>query len=90
MTNRLYVGNLPSSATEEDLEKRFCRSGTVRSVAIATGGGPTHSRRFGIVEMSSHAEAQAAIGRLNMTQFDESVISVSLATIDQQRKLSEE
>lgn len=84
MTSRLYVGNLPLSATEEGLKERFGRSGTVRSVIIVMDASTGRSRCFGYVEMSSEAEAQAAIGRLNMTRFEETVMSVSLARVDQQ------
>jgi len=41
-------------------------------------------RRFGYIEMSSNAEARAAIGRLNLTQHEDTVMSVSFARTDQQ------
>lgn len=90
MTDILYVGNLPSSATEEELIKKFSGSGTVSSVAIMEDAKTRHNRRFGLVEMSNRAEAQIAIGRLNMTQFDDTIISVSFSRFDQQRKISED
>ena len=83
MANRLYVGNLPLSATEEDLRAKFGRSGTVNSAIIVTDASTGRRRRFGLVEMSCNAEAQTAIARLNMTQFDETIISVGLARTDQ-------
>jgi hypothetical protein len=49
-----------------------------------------HGRRFGLVEMSSPAEAQAAISRLDLRQFDDTVISVSFWRADQQAKIDEE
>lgn len=89
MSDMLYVGNLPQSATERDLVEKFGRSGTVNSAVIVTEAKAGRTRRFGLVEMSSHAEAQTAIGRLNMTQFDDTVISVSFSRVDQQQKISE-
>ncbi len=83
MANRLYVGNLPPLATEEDLKAIFGRSGTVNSAIIVTDESRGRRRRFGLVEMSCNAEAQVAIARLNLTQFDETVISVGLARVDQ-------
>ena len=83
MSNRLYVGNLPPSATEEDLKARFGRSGTVNSATIVIDASTGRKRRFGLVEMSCEAEARMAIARLNLTQFDETVISVGLARTDQ-------
>jgi RNA recognition motif-containing protein len=79
MDNRLYIGNLPPSATESDLSTKFGRCGTVVSVAIATDQDSGRSRRFGFVEMANEADVKAAINRLNMTQYDEVTISVSRA-----------
>ena len=82
MRNTLYVGNLPHSATDSDLRTMFGRCGTVVSVAISGIQGSGHSRR-GLVEMASEADVVSAIGRLNMSQYDESTISVSRARIGQ-------
>ena len=84
MSNRLYIGNLPHSATEEGLRLLFGRFGTVRSATIVTDKVNGRRRRFGYIEMSSNAEARAAIGRLNLTQHEDTVMSVSFARIDQQ------
>lgn len=85
MSDTLYVGNLPQSATEDDLHEKFSRSGKVSSVVIKTDAATRRSRRFGLVEMSNHSEAQVAIGRLNMTKFDDTVISVSFLRIGHDR-----
>ena len=79
MGRRLYVGNLPRSATEEELRSKFDRVGKVESVVIATDAQTGISKRFGFVEMGNAAEAKAAITRLNMTQYDDATMSVSLA-----------
>ena len=82
MADKLYIGNLPKSATEAELREKFSRSGTVSSAVIRTDATTTgRSRRFGLVEMSNHAEAKIAISRLNMTKFDDTVISVSFLRI---------
>lgn len=81
MTDTLYVGNLPRSATEEGLRERFSKSGKVSSAVIKTDETTGRNRRIGLIEMSNHTEAQIAIGRLNMTQFDDTVISVSFLRI---------
>ena len=83
MADVLYVGNLPGSATEGELLEKFSRSGTVSSVTISADIKTGRSRRFGLIEMSNHAEAETAIGRLNMTKFDDTVISVSFSRLDQ-------
>lgn len=81
MNTRLYVGNLPLSATEEDLKLKFGLFGTVRSAIIVRDVETGRSRRFGYIEMSNDAEALTAITRLNMTQYEDAVMSVSRATM---------
>jgi RNA recognition motif-containing protein len=75
------VGNLPASATEIDLRTKFAQFGRVLSVIIESDSKTSRRKRFGLVEMESEAEARAAIGRLNMTQYDDMVVSVSKARI---------
>ena len=89
MTELLYVGNLPKSATDRDLLEKFGRFGTVNSAVIMTDA-IAGRRRFGLVEMSSYSEAQVAINRLNMTQFDDTVISVNFSRVDQHGRVTEE
>jgi len=62
---KLYVGNLPFSATEEDITTKFAACGTVESAKLITDRDTGRSKGFGFVEMSSDAEAQAAIDKLN-------------------------
>ena len=83
MQSRLYIGNLSNSATEDGLRLMFGRFGTVRSATIVLDKIDGRRRRFGYVEMSSDAEAKSAINRLNMTQYEDTVMSVSRARIDQ-------
>ena len=77
MTGKLYVGNLPASATEAELETKFRQFGRVLSAEVSTIATTRGSRRCGYVEMETGDQAQAAINRLNMTQYDDVVISVS-------------
>jgi RNA recognition motif-containing protein len=62
---KLYVGNLPFSATEEEISAKFSSCGTVESAKLITDRDTGRSKGFGFVEMSSDAEAQAAIDKLN-------------------------
>ena len=61
MNNKLYVGNLPYTTTEEDLRKFFAEAGSVESAAIITDKISGRSKGFGFVEMSSEEEAKKAI-----------------------------
>ena len=61
----LYVGNLPWSSTEEELESHFSQHGTVKSVRIITEGHSGRSKGFGFVEMDNTDSGNAAIEALN-------------------------
>ena len=65
MSIRLYVGNLPFSVSEQDLEDLFSRSGQVESTNIVTDRDTGRSRGFAFVEMGSREEADNAIQALN-------------------------
>ncbi len=65
MGNKIYVGNLPFSATSESLNEMFSKFGTVDSAKIVMDRDTGRSKGFGFVEMSSEGEAQAAIEKLN-------------------------
>jgi RNA recognition motif-containing protein len=58
MENKLYVGNLPFSTTEEDLRGMFAQAGTVVSVSLIKDRDSGRSRGFAFVEFSSQAEAE--------------------------------
>ncbi len=70
MGRKLYVGNLPFSATEQDLSDKFAACGTVESVNLITDHDTGRCRGFGFIEMASDAEAQAAIDSLNGTDYE--------------------
>lgn len=61
---KIYVGNLPFSATEQDIRALFEQHGAVQSVALINDRETGRPRGFGFVEMSS-ADAQRAIQSLN-------------------------
>ncbi len=70
MSSKLYVGNLPDSATEQDLSVKFAAYGIVQSVKLITNRDTGQCRGFGFIEMMSEAEAQAAIDSLNGADYD--------------------
>ena len=67
MGNKLYVGSLPYSTTEQQLSELFAQHGTVQSAKVITDRYTGQSRGFGFVEMSTDEEAQKAIAALNGT-----------------------
>lgn len=79
MGKKLYVGNLPYSATEEGLNATFSQHGTVESVKIITDRDTGRSKGFGFVEMGSDAEAQAAIDKLNGADYEGRPLTVNEA-----------
>jgi hypothetical protein len=68
MGNKLYVGNLPYSFRDGELEQAFSQFGTVTSAKVMMERDTGRSKGFGFVEMGSPAEAQAAIEGLNGQQ----------------------
>jgi cold-inducible RNA-binding protein len=65
MGNKLYVGNLPYSVRDEDLQQSFSQFGAVTSAKVMMERDTGRSKGFGFVEMGSDAEAQAAINGMN-------------------------
>ena len=65
MGNKLYVGNLPYSVRDNDLEQSFGQFGSVTSAKVMMERDTGRSKGFGFVEMGSDAEAQAAIEGMN-------------------------
>ena len=79
MGNKLYVGNLSFSCTEEQLKVLFAEAGSVTSVRIITDRDSGRSKGFGFVEMSNDGEAAKAIETLNNRDLLGRAISVSEA-----------
>ena len=69
MGNKLYVGNLPYSFRDEDLQQAFAAHGAVSSAKVMMERDTGRSKGFGFVEMGSDAEAQAAINGMNGQQY---------------------
>ena len=65
MGNKLYVGNLPYSVRDGDLEQAFGQFGAVTSAKVMMERDTGRSKGFGFVEMGNDAEAQAAIAGMN-------------------------
>ena len=65
MGNKLYVGNLPYSVRDSDLEQAFSQFGAVTSAKVMMERDTGRSKGFGFVEMGSDAEAQAAVNGMN-------------------------
>ncbi len=79
MGKKLYVGNLPFSATEDSLKEVFSRFGTVESVAIITDRDTGHSKGFGFIELATKQEAAEAISKMNSSEMDGRTLKVSEA-----------
>jgi hypothetical protein len=69
MGNKLYVGNLPYTFRDEDLQQAFAAHGTVTSAKVMMERDTGRSKGFGFVEMGNDAEAQAAINGMNGQQY---------------------
>ncbi len=85
MATRIYVGGLPYSATEQDLQTLFGAHGTVSSADVITDKYTGQAKGFGFVEMSSDAESQAAIQALNGTQMGGRSLTVNEAKPREER-----
>jgi hypothetical protein len=85
MAKRIYVGGLPYSCTEEDLSKLFASLGTVASATVITDKYTGQAKGFGFVEMSTDAEADAAISQLNGTQMGGRSLTVNEAKAREER-----
>jgi cold-inducible RNA-binding protein len=69
MARKLYVGNLPFSAGEAELQELFGSAGTVDSVKVMRDMATGRARGFAFVEMATDNEAQAAIDKLHNYEF---------------------
>ena len=65
MSNKLYVGNLPYSYSDSDMQQAFGAYGSVNSAKVIMEADSGRSKGFGFVEMGSPAEMQAAIEGMN-------------------------
>jgi RNA recognition motif-containing protein len=79
MGKKLYVGNLPFSATDQILSDTFAQCGTVASSKIIIDRDTGRSKGFGFVEMSSEAEAADAIAKFNGADYEGRSMTVNEA-----------
>jgi RNA recognition motif-containing protein len=79
MGKRLYVGNLPYTMSDGDLQRMFEAHGTVNSAQVIIDRDTGRSKGFGFVEMGNDAEAQAAIAALNGSDVEGRPLTVNEA-----------
>ena len=79
MGNKLYVGNLSYEVQDRDLQQLFAEYGTVSSAKVVTDRDTGRSKGFGFVEMSTDAEAEAAISALNGSEIQGRALTVNEA-----------
>jgi len=85
MGNKLYVGNLSYNIRDDDLNQAFAQYGNVSSAKVMMDRDTGRSKGFGFVEMSSDAEAQAAINGMNGQALDGRAIVVNEARPREER-----
>ena len=79
MAKKLYVGNLPYSATADSLKTAFAQAGTVETATVITDKFSGRSKGFGFVEMSSDEEANKAIEMFNGKELEGRTLTVNEA-----------
>src|SRR5258706_974224 len=79
MGRRLYVGNLPYTTGEAELQELFSKAGTVESVRVMRDAATGRARGFAFVEMSTDEEAQKAASELNQFQMGGRALTVNEA-----------
>ncbi|MGE3263007.1 MAG: RNA recognition motif domain-containing protein [Bacteriovoracia bacterium] len=79
MGKKLYVGNLPYSATDDSLAQHFSQAGQVESAKVIMDRDSGRSKGFGFVEMGSDSDATKAIETLNGQMLDGRALNVSEA-----------
>ncbi len=79
MEAKLYVGNLPYTTVDADLQNLFAQAGTVKSAQVIRDRASGRSKGFGFVEMSSTEEAQSAITMFHGKDYSGRPLTVNLA-----------
>ena len=83
--NKLFVGSLPYSMRDEDLEKLFAEHGKVTSAVVIMDRATNRSKGFGFVEFETDEEAQAAMKALNESEVEGRKIVVNEARPREER-----
>ena len=79
MGRRLYVGNLPYTTGEAELQELFSKAGNVESVRVMRDAATGRARGFAFVEMQTDEDAQRAVTELNQTQLGGRTLAVNEA-----------
>ena len=85
MQNKLYIGGLPYSTTENELRDAFAKAGNVTSAMIVTDRLTGRSRGFGFVEMATAEDAQKGLDMWNGKELGGRTLLVSLARPREER-----
>ncbi len=86
MSTNIYVGNLPFSATQEEVEELFKPFGAVESVNLITDRETGRLKGFGFVEMTDGDQAQAAMDGLNQHEMNGRTLTVNPAKPREERR----
>ena len=85
MEAKLYVGNLPFSIDDAELQDMFARAGVVKSAQVIKDRASGRSKGFGFVEMGSQEEAQSAITMFHGKDFNGRALTVNVARPREER-----
>ncbi len=85
MENKIYVGNLSFTTTEDELRTLFAQAGSVTSVAMIKDRDTGQSKGFAFIEMSNQAEAEKAIQMFNGKTLGSRELKVNLARPREER-----
>ncbi len=86
MGNKIYVGNLPFTTSDESLQEKFGAYGTVQSARVVKDRTTGRSKGFAFVEMETDTEATEAISKMNGADLDGRAIVVSEARPQEPRE----
>jgi len=79
MDIRVYVGNLPKTTTQDEINALFTQAGTVSSVDLVKDKATGQSKGFAFVSMPTQAEADKAISMFNAYSIGENALKVNVA-----------
>jgi RNA recognition motif-containing protein len=85
MENKIYVGNLSFTTTEDELRELFVQAGTVTSVALIKDRDTGQSKGFAFIEMSNQADAENAIRLFNGKSLGSRELKVNMARPKEER-----
>ncbi len=85
MNKKLYVGNLPYSSTEEQLQELFSQAGEITQVIVIKDRDTGRSKGFGFVEMETESGAEEAIRRFNGYSINNRALTVNEARPREER-----